>query len=315
VLGHRRADARPQPRPVPAPMLPTALPRVSILIPTRNQVHLLRTCLESLGALTDYPDVELIVIDNGSDEPDALAYLATLRARPGVQVLPMPLRPFNFSALNNRAAEQASGELLLLLNNDIEVIEPHWLRAMVAQALRAGVGAVGARLLYPDRTLQHGGVVLGLGRDGVASPAFKGLPLAAPGPAGRAQCLQAYSAVTAACLLVRKSLYQQVGGLDETHLAVAYNDVDFCLKLRAAGLRNLWTPQATLIHHESVSRGRDATAANSDRFATEAAWMRERWGAALRDDPAYNPNLNGLTGDFALAEAPRVSLARPWFLR
>lgn len=288
-------------------------PSVSIVIPTRNQVHLLRKCIETLSTITDYPDFELIVVDNGSDDAQALRYIDSLTAHERMRVLRLPMRPFNFSALNNRAVEQAHGDVVVLMNNDIEIVEAGWLREMVSHALRPEVGAVGARLLYPDGTLQHGGVIVGLGSAGVASPAFKGLARRAGGHGGRAQLVQSYSAVTAACLAVRKALYRQVGGLDETHLAVAYNDVDFCLKLRDAGYRNVWTPYATLIHHESISRGRDAASANVERFQKEAAWMRQRWGGMLDDDPAYNPNLNSLTADLALAEMPRVSLASAWF--
>lgn len=288
-------------------------PSVTIVIPTRNQVHLLRKCIETLTTSTDYPDFDVIVVDNGSDDAQALGYIDSLQSRERLRVLRLPLRPFNFSALNNRAVEQARGDVVVLMNNDIEVVEPGWLREMVSHAMRPEVGAVGARLLYPDGTLQHGGVVVGLGDAGVASPAFKGSARRAGGHGGRAQLVQSYSAVTAACLAVRKALYRQVGGLDETHLAVAYNDVDFCLKLREAGYRNVWTPYATLIHHESVSRGRDAAGANVERFQREAAWMRQRWGHALDDDPAYNPNLNAATADFTLADVPRVSLGAAWF--
>lgn len=291
-------------------------PRVAVIIPTRNQAGLLAQCVETLVKLTDYPDYEVIVVDNGSDDERALRLLDTLSRRDRFRVLRDPTTPFNFSALNNRAVAQAEGaEFVVLMNNDIEVIEPGWLAEMVGHAARPHVGAVGARLLYPDRTLQHGGIVLGLGKapPRVASLAFKGLPERAGGHGGRAKTTQSYSAVTAACLAVRRARYLEVGGLDEDHLAVAYNDVDFCLRLREAGYTNVWTPYATLIHHESVSRGRDASATHAERFAREAAYMRERWGAVLDHDPAYNPNLNGVTADFALAEPPRVSLRTPWF--
>jgi len=295
------------------PVLHEPVPSVSIVIPTKNQLGLLRTCIESLTRLTDYPSYELIVVDNGSDDPRALTYLETLQGRHTVRR--DPLAPFNFSALNNRAVEHARGEYLVLMNNDIEVIDGDWLREMVAQASRPNVGTVGAKLLYPDRTVQHAGVITGVGRigHGIAGPAFKGLAANAGGHGGRAKLIQTYSAVTAACLLVRRTLYQQLGGLDEKNLAVAYNDVDFCLRVREAGLRNLWTPYATLIHHESVSRGRDTIARNIDRFQKEAAYMRERWGPVLDHDPAYNPNLSLETSDFALADTPRVSLSSPWY--
>ena len=296
--------------------LPAALPLVSILIPTRNQLGLLRQCIQTLDQLTDYPNRELIVVDNGSDDADALAYLHALAARPGVRVLRDP-SPFNYSALNNLAARHAGGALLALLNNDIEVIDGGWLREMVSQALRPGVGVVGAKLYYPDRTIQHGGVILGTDRGdgfgGVAGPAQKGLSRHAGGYAGRAQLAQSFSAVTAACLVVQKAHFDAVGGFDAEHLAVTYNDVDLCLRLREAGYTNVWTPYAELIHHESVSRGRDIGGRHQDRFLRERAWMLQRWGDSLRRDPAYNLNLNGEQGDFSLAEPPRHGWARPWF--
>ena len=296
--------------------LPAALPRVSILIPTRNQVGLLRQCITTLEALTDYPNRELIVIDNGSDEADALAFLRQLEARPGVRVLRDP-SPFNYSALNNLAAQHAQGDLLALLNNDIEVIDRHWLREMVSQALRPGVGAVGAKLYYPDHTIQHGGVILGTDRGdgfgGVAGPAQKGLARSAGGYVGRAVLAQSFSAVTAACLVVQKSRFDAVGGFDAEHLAVTYNDVDLCLRLREAGYINVWTPYAELIHHESISRGRDIGGKGHQRFLRERAWMLQRWGDGLRFDAAYNLNLNGEQGDFSLAEPPRHDWAVPWF--
>ena len=296
--------------------LPPAMPLVSILIPTRNQLGLLRQCISTLDQLTDYPNRELIVIDNGSDEADALAYLRTLEARPGVRVLRDP-NPFNYSALNNLAAGQARGELLALLNNDIEVIDGRWLREMASQALRPGVGAVGAKLLYPDHTIQHGGVILGTDRGdgygGVAGPAQKGLARHAGGYVGRALLAQSFSAVTAACLVIQKSRFDAVGGFDAEHLAVAYNDVDLCLRLREVGYTNVWTPYAELIHHESISRGRDISGKNLERFLRERAWMLQRWGDSLRFDPAYNLNLNGEQGDFSLAEPPRHDWALPWF--
>ena len=297
--------------------LPAVLPKVSILIPTRNQLGLLRQCITTLNRLTDYPNRELIVIDNGSDEPEALAYLAELQMLPNTQVL-RDASPFNYSALNNLAARAASGELLVLLNNDIEVIDGHWLREMVSQALRPGVGAVGAKLLYADRTIQHGGVILGTdsgdGFGGVAGPAQKGLARHADGYLGRAVLAQSFSAVTAACLVIQKSRFDEVGGLDAEHLAVTYNDVDFCLRLKEAGYINVWTPYAELIHHESVSRGRDRSGKNHERFMRERAYMLARWGDGLNHDPAYNLNLNLAQGDFSLAPTPRHNWATPWFV-
>lgn len=282
--------------------LPEVPTFVSLIIPTRNGVNLVRQCIESIVLETAYPNYEILLVDNGSDDPEALAYFAALGAQPGITVI-RDDRPFNYSALNNAAVAQARGELVGLLNNDIEVISPDWLHEMVSLALQPGVGAVGAKLLYPDMTIQHGGVVLGIG--GMAGHAHKHLPSTVAGHGGRAQLVQNFSAVTAACLVVRKSLYEQVGGLDEAQLGVAYNDVDFCLRLREAGYRNVWTPYAELLHHESASRGLEMAAESRDRLARESAVMRSRWADLIAHDPAYNPNLTLDTEDFDLAWPPR----------
>ena len=278
-------------------------PRVSVIIPTRNGLKVLRPCLTSLLDRTRYPDLEVLVVDNGSDDPATLELLASLEKQDRIRVLCDP-SPFNYSALNNRAVGQASGEFICLLNNDIEAIDPGWLEELVAHAMRPGVGAVGARLLYPNRTIQHGGVLLGVG--GVANHAHLGWPGDNPGYFGRAQLTQEMAAVTGACLLVRRSYYEAVGGLNEEQLKVAFNDVDFCLKLREQGLQNLYAPAARLIHHESVSRGQDLSPEKAARFAAEVAWMQQRWGDQLPQDPAYNPNLSLDNPHFRLAWPPRV---------
>jgi O-antigen biosynthesis protein len=290
--------------------LPTPAPLVSILIPTRNQVELLRQCVESVRAKSTYPNYELIVIDNGSDDADTLAYLATLRSTPSCRVL-RDDRPFNYSQLNNSAVEQCAGEIVALLNNDIEVITPDWLEEMVSLACQPGVGAVGARLWYPDDTLQHGGVVVGLG--GVAGHSHKRLPRGHGGHAARVRFRCGYSAVTAACLVVSKQVFQQVGGLNENELKIAFNDVDFCLRIREAGYRNVWTPYADLYHHESATRGVEDTEAKQARFASEAAYMRLRWAGVIAADPAYNPNLTLDKEDFSFAWPPRAgALGEAW---
>lgn len=281
--------------------LPRPAPRVSLIIPTRDRADLLRTCVRSLRERTAYPDVELLVVDNQSTEPEALAYLAELDALPGVRVLRHDA-PFNYSAINNAAARVARGEVLGLVNNDIEAISPGWLEEMVAQAVRPGVGAVGAMLLYPDDRIQHAGVILGL--NGVAGHAYVGEPRTAAGQVGRLRLAQELSAVTAACLVVRKAVFDDVGGLDEG-LAVAFNDIDLCLRIRAAGYRNVWTPHAVLYHHESASRGYDVTPEKQARLAREAAFMQARWGDLIEADPAYNPNLALQGRAFELAFPPR----------
>jgi GT2 family glycosyltransferase len=283
-------------RPEPAPL-------VSIIIPTRNGHDILKQCLDSL-TMTTYPHYEVIVIDNGSDDHATLQLLATLSSEGRIRVL-SDERPFNFSALNNRAVrELALGEFVLLMNNDIEVTHPEWLDEMVGPAMEPGVGCVGARLWYPDGRLQHGGVVLVCG---VAGHAHKFLPRGMHGYMGRAVLAQDFVAVTAACLLVRRAIYDEVGGLDES-LAVAFNDVDFCLKVHQAGYRNHWTPYAELVHHESLTRGYEDTPEKQARFKGEIDILQSRWSHLLQCDPCYNPNLTADAEDFSLAWPPRVSL-------
>jgi GT2 family glycosyltransferase len=265
---------------------------------------MLRTCVESLLTRTSYKNFEIIIVDNGSDEPATLAYFGELRRR-SVKVL-RDNRPFNFSALNNAAARQADGEILAFLNNDLEVINPDWLDEMASQVVRPEIGAVGAMLYYPDDRIQHAGVVLGLG--GVAGHAMK---CARRGERGYINCLrliQNYSAVTGACLLVRRNVFEAVHGFNEADLAIAFNDVDFCLRVRAAGYRNLWTPFAEFYHHESASRGPEDTPEKQARFGREIAYMREKWGPLLDLDPAYNPNLTLDHENFNLSWPPRGQL-------
>jgi glycosyltransferase involved in cell wall biosynthesis len=287
--------------------LPTILPLVSIIIPTRNGLNLLKQCIDSLLAKTTYPNFEILIIDNGSDDTATLSYLIDLAASPkngkNISII-RDDSPFNYSQLNNRAVAQAKGEVVALLNNDIEVITPNWLSEMVSHALRAGVGAVGAKLWYPDDTLQHGGVVLGIG--GVAAHVFPKFTRDSLGYFNRAVLIQNYSAVTAACLVVRKSIYLQVGGLNETDLAVAFNDVDFCIRIREAGYRNIWTPVAELYHHESATRGYEDTVEKQARFMAEVNYMKKTWGELLNNDPAYSLNLSLTACDYSYAWPPRM---------
>ncbi len=284
--------------------VPQPQPLVSIVIPTRDGLQLTRQCIESIFNKTLYRNYEIILVDNGSVEAQTLAYFNELAQRPNVTVI-RDDSPFNFSALNNRAASIAKGTYLCLLNNDIEVISPDWLNEMVGLAAQPGAGAIGARLWYPNDTVQHAGVLLGLG--GIAGHLHLGARRGYAGYFGRAVAAQNLSVVTAACLVVRKSTYDLVGGLAE-ELAVAFNDVDFCLRLIEAGYRNAWTPHADLYHYESASRGSDMDPRKYQRFVSEVRWMEERWGALLAHDPAYNPNLS-LSLDqpqFSLASPPRV---------
>jgi O-antigen biosynthesis protein len=281
--------------------LPDPAPLVSIIVPTRDAAPVLARCIESLLGRTTYPNYELLIVDNGSRAPEAVALLARLAAGGRARVLRYD-RPFNFSAINNFGVGQARGDVLVLLNDDTEVVSGEWLSELVSHAVRPGIGAVGARLLYPDGRVQHAGVVTGI--LGVAGHAFKGLPREARGYFSLPHLLREVSAVTGACLAVRKGAYEQVGGLDERELPVAFNDIDFCLKLRRAGYRNLYTPWAELLHHESYSRGSDHEGRRLRRFRREIDVMRRRW-PDLAHDPGYNPNLSLETDGYDLAVPPR----------
>ena len=284
--------------------LPKVLPLVSLIIPTRNSLELLRMCIDSILQKTSYTNYEIIIVDNGSDDPATIAYFKDVAKTLQIQILRIDA-PFNYSALNNAAVKIAKGELIGLLNNDIEVISSDWLDELVSHALRPGVGAVGARLWFPDDTLQHGGVVLGLG--GVAGHVHSGIRRDQLGYQGRAALTQNFTAVSAACLVVKKSIFEAVGGLNEQDLAVAYNDVDFCLRVLEVGYRNVWTPFAELYHHESASRGYEDTPEKQQRFSKEVAYMHQRWDKLLKTDPAYNPNLSLNGKDFSYAWPPRVT--------
>jgi len=286
--------------------LPSPLPKVSIVIPTRDRVELLRKCVQSILSRSTWPNYEIVVVDNQSSQREAIDYLQSLRGRERIRVL-TDNAPFNYSAINNRAVAQCDGELVCLLNNDIEVITPGWLEEMAGHALRPEVGAVGAMLYYPDGTIQHAGVIVGL--HGAADHIHAGRPRGWSGQGGRARVAQELSAVTGACLLVRRAVYMDVDGMDE-RLAVAFNDIDFCLRLRERGLHNIWTPHAELYHHESASRGRDDTPERQARNATEVAYMRRRWSALLQADPAWNRNLSLRGFGSGLAFPPRPASSR-----
>lgn len=295
MLHHRRA--RPMPRVPAAPaILAHDLPLVTVIIPTRNHVDLLRTCLEGVAS-TRYPDIEVIVVDNDSDDPQTLAYLDGLDpAR--IQVL-RHAGGFNYSAINNRAAREARGQLLCLLNNDIEVIDPNWLATMAVQAQRDDVGAVGARLLYPDGRIQHAGVVIGVGN--AAGHAHRFVYPDEEGYFRRHALPQFTTAVTAACLVVQRERFLAVGGLDERNFPVAFNDVDLCLRLNRRGWESLYEPRATLIHHESVSRGLDQDLVGAARFAGELAALQRRWNTDTIVDPYHHPQLTRASERFAVA--------------
>lgn len=297
VLGRRHRSAATQ----------SNAPRVSIIIPTRNREALLRKCTDGVLQGTDYADFEVVVVDNGSTDTDALDLLANLARHPRVKIIPFT-NSFNFSRMVNAGAQASSGDVLLLLNNDIEVIDRNWLAKMVSEAVREEVGCVGAKLLYPDHTIQHAGIVLGPA--GMASHAFTGIPEESGGYMRLASLKRKVSAVTGACLAVRKVLFERVRGFDE-NLRVSFNDVDFCLRLESLGYFSLYLPEARLIHHESASRGFDAESSEKAvRCAEEAWYMKIRWADRLFKDPWYNENLAFDTEAFSLSYPPRKS--RPW---
>lgn len=282
-------------------------PLVSIVVPTRNMLNVLQPCIDSVLQRTDYPAFEVIIIDNQSDDAATLAYMTLLEQHDAVRVLRYNA-PFNYSAINNFAVKHARGTLVCLLNNDTEVIRPDWLSQMVGQLQQPEVGVVGARLLFADNRVQHAGDAVGVG--GCAGHMHFRLAADAPGYMNRAWVSQDLSAVTAACLLTPKSLYLQLGGLNEQDLTVAFNDVDYCLKVREQGKRVIYTPLAELYHYESVSRGKDDNPVKLRRASTEAAYMRQRWAGIMQGDPFYNPNLNSKTPDFKISAAPEI--IKPW---
>ncbi len=277
--------------------LPNPEPLVSIIIPTRDSLELVKSCIRSLFDKTAYLCYEVLIIDNKSYHTDTVKWLREIEQDPRVRVFKYN-EPFNFSAINNFGVRRAKGSIVALLNNDTEVISPGWLTEMVSHACRPEIGCVGAKLYYSNGQIQHAGIILS--EHNIAMHGHRYFDGDADGYHGRLKLVQNYSAVTGACLVVRKDVYEQVGGLNEKHLAVAYNDVDFCLKVREAGYRNLWTPYAELYHHESMSRGSDDSPKQRRRLNKEAAYMRKRWGAELANDPCYNPNLTPLKEDFSL---------------
>lgn len=269
--------------------LPATPPRVSIIIPTRDKRELLEPCIDSILRMTTWPNYEILVVDNASSDPDTLAYLKELAKHPAIEIVPYP-QAYNYSAINNFAATRARGEYLVLLNNDTEVITPDWLDAMMRQAVRPEVGAVGAKLLYGDDTIQHAGVVIGMGQAAGHAHRFQDNNQA--GYFLQAHVQRFASAVTAACLAVNAEKFRAVGGLDEEFLQIAYNDVDLCLKLEQAGWHNVYEPAAVLYHHESKSRGNDFSAEHIARYTRELNVLQERWGTRDAIDPQHHPKLS-----------------------
>jgi GT2 family glycosyltransferase len=271
---------------------------VSIIIPTKDLGETLDKCLKSIFNKTVYPNYEVVVIDNGSTEAYTAKVINYWEKQEPTRFSCYKLDiPFNFSKINNYAVTQTKGEYLLFLNNDIEVISSDWIDAMVEQAQRPPIGAVGALLLYPDRSIQHAGIVLGIG--GIGSHSHKHLPSVFPGYFGQAITINNYSAITAACLMCRREVYDSIEGFEEK-LAIAYNDVDFCLRLVEKGYRNIYLPHVVLYHHESKSRGRDDTPEKLARLTEEAEYMQHKWSKILKNDPCYNPNLTRKRDDYSI---------------
>ena len=272
-------------------------PLVSILIPTRDGYDILKKCITGIFEKTTYPNYEIIILNNETRCQKTLAYFEKLKRYENITILEYH-KPFNYSAINNFGVKYAKGEVIALLNNDVEVISKGWLTEMVQHALRPEIGAVGAKLYYDDETIQHAGVVLGIG--GVAGHSHKYFQKNEYGYFSRLKIIQNYSAVTGACLVVRKKLFEELGGLDEENLKVAFNDVDFCLKVQKLGYRNLWTPYAELYHHESKSRGAEDTPQKIARFNKEVDYMKITWQDSLLNDRYYNQNLTLKHEDFSL---------------
>lgn len=273
---------------------------LSVVIPMRDRVELTQACLRSIDGHPAGCDLEIVVADNGSEDAEALAWLEEFQAGSSAHrrqlVVPAP-GPFNYSAINNRAVDHCRGSVLLLLNNDVEFLADGWGHHLAANALRPGIGCVGALLLHDDLTVQHAGVILGIG--GIAAHSHQYLPAEGPGHLGRLQLAQELSAVTGACLAIQRRHWDALGGLDARNLAVNYNDVDFCLRAQQMGLRNLYLPQVQALHHESKSRGRPEGAAYT-QWRREWAFMKKRWGSLLKDDPAYSPHLSLERQDWSL---------------
>ena len=275
----------------------TEQPSVTIIVPFKDQIATTRKCLEALLANTEWRDWRVVLVDNGSVTPEAAEFCKVAALDPHVVVRRIA-EPFNFSRLNNLAAREFPAEYYVFLNNDVFIAQPHWLRVMMDEALSdPKVAIVGAKLIYPDGTVQHAGVVLGVG--GIADHAFRGIPSDHPGYLYRARCAQQYSAVTAACMLCRADVFMDVGGFDEQELIVAYNDVDLCLKVGRLGWHVVWTPEHVAEHHKSLSRGDDMAPAKAERFFYENHVMLERWHDLIASDPHYSPHFSRERGLFS----------------
>jgi GT2 family glycosyltransferase len=271
-------------------------PEVTIIIPTKDKAELVRKCVNSIITKTKYQNYRILLVENQSSEQETFTLYDCLLQNPNINLIRYD-RPFNFSAMNNYAVSQVRSPYILFLNNDIEVISGEWLSSMIEHIQRVGVGAVGAKLMYPDNTVQHAGVIIGI--CGIAGHSHRYFPAGNHGYLGRADIVQDVSAVTAACMIMKKEFFVELKGFDED-LIVAYNDVDLCLRIRQSGRLIIYTPYARLYHHESVSRGNDRMPEKVQRAQREFAFMRTRWGSVIdRGDPYYNPNLTCDREDFS----------------
>jgi len=289
--------------------LPLKCPLVSVIIPTKDQCELLKTCIDGLIKRTDYKPVEIVIVDNGSSEPDALEFLKNVQSNNNVRVV-KDSGLFNFSRLINNGVSNSSGEVCVLLNNDTEIINSGWLDEMVSHAIRPEVGAVGAKLYFPNNTIQHGGVILGIGEVAVAEHVHRNIQREYPGYFCRLLLTHNMSCVTAACMALRREIFDEIGGLNEKDLAVGYNDVDFCIRIRQAGYKIIWTPHAELYHLESRSRGYHTEPEELNRLIP---FMRKKWGFILDNDPFYNHNLSLDSASFEIALNTRVN--KPWLFQ
>tara|TARA_B100000686_G_scaffold25432_1_gene24578 strand:+ start:1914 stop:3554 length:1641 start_codon:yes stop_codon:yes gene_type:complete len=282
--------------------VPDPEPLVSILIPTRDQGRMLKKCLESLYEKTRYSNFEIVLVDHETSESKALKVIEEFELQENFEVVSFS-GDFNFAAMINGAAEVANGDVFVLLNNDTEIFDAGWLKELVAQVSRPEIGIAGALLLFGDGTIQHAGIHPGIG--GLMGHGHKHLSGDSSGYFNRLKAVHEVAAVTGACLAIEKTTWFDLNGLDEENLAVAYNDVDLCLKVRQKNLKVIFTPFSKLFHHESVSRGIDNAPERNARLQSEIQVMKERWGGMLNHDPAYSPNLSSDGGGFSLAEAPK----------
>ena len=277
--------------------IPENTPKVSIIIPTKDKVELLRVCIESIITKTSYSNYEIIIIDNNSEEEETRLYLEYISDNDNVKILTYD-KPFNYSDINNFAVKHAKGSILAFLNNDTEVIDSFWLEEMVGYCLRPDIGAVGAKLIYDNYKTQHGGIILGGGADKVAAHAFYNIHKDYPAHYSNSILSRNVGAVTAACMVVEKSKFDKIGGFDADNLPVSYNDVDLCIRLLEQGYLNVITPHIELFHHESLTRGDDhSSSESSKRFYKEKEYMLNKWGDILNNDPFYNPNLDRLASN------------------